>query len=543
MVMGTNLDDSTIVWDADTPSQMTLAGGYLGAYMFSVPPGATAGPHSVKIENSWGESAPFTFTVDSFQPGQTFPRPRIDSVTLIGTTFDESGRVAPSLYVQGANIDAGAVVQLSGSSVVGGIAAPAYTDIATVSDKGFSNDWYGLHAADMGYPIYHYAAAIALPGYQPLGTTLKLVVKNLDGQISEEVFEYTLPANKASVDSDGDGLLDAWETDGYDGDADGVVDVDLLALGADPYRRDLLVEFDVMDNLTNPPDASVFAGAREVYRSAPILNPWSENGINLILDTSGKPCLPDPAGAPVCFFQTIIFDTAASTVAATPRQDNNPFAGDPVGFSALKAMNFDNAKRGGIYHYGIWGVDKVDGSSGESDFADDFVITLGCEDYECSFRTEVEAFVHELGHDLRQRHGGDDDQPKYKPNYWSVMSYSWELRTAHGDDSWRRDHPTCLPFYYALKGANEMNGAVPPVVNGVAAAVNLVVDYSEGMAPTFVQPQTQTGPVQSVCGKAVNWNTVGSHNGTIKDFANWRALKFDGPAINGWPAPQDGVLP
>ncbi|MDQ7029821.1 MAG: hypothetical protein Q9O62_08610 [Ardenticatenia bacterium] len=47
-----------------------------------------------------------------------------------------------------------------------------------------------------------------------------------------------------SGDSDGDGLLDAWEICGVDGDGDGIVDVDLPSMGADPYRQDLFVEAD-----------------------------------------------------------------------------------------------------------------------------------------------------------------------------------------------------------------------------------------------------------------------------------------------------------
>ncbi|MBK8100877.1 MAG: hypothetical protein IPK26_27640 [Planctomycetes bacterium] len=65
----------------------------------------------------------------------------------------------------------------------------------------------------------------------------------------------------------------------------------------------------------------------------------------------------------------------------------------------------------------------------------DFMVTLAAfmanpgsgsiEDYEAG------AFMHELGHTLGLRHGGDQEDPSqpgrfnYKPNYFSVMNYSW----------------------------------------------------------------------------------------------------------------------
>lgn len=45
-------------------------------------------------------------------------------------------------------------------------------------------------------------------------------------------------------DADGDGLLDSWESSGYDDNGDGIVDVDLPAMGARPDHKDLFLELD-----------------------------------------------------------------------------------------------------------------------------------------------------------------------------------------------------------------------------------------------------------------------------------------------------------
>jgi Big-like domain-containing protein len=46
------------------------------------------------------------------------------------------------------------------------------------------------------------------------------------------------------LDSDQDGLLDHWETTGIDMDQDGIVDLNLAAMGANPTKRDLFLEID-----------------------------------------------------------------------------------------------------------------------------------------------------------------------------------------------------------------------------------------------------------------------------------------------------------
>jgi hypothetical protein len=46
------------------------------------------------------------------------------------------------------------------------------------------------------------------------------------------------------LDSDQDGLLDFWETSGIDMNSDGIPDLNLMAMGAKPKKRDLFVEID-----------------------------------------------------------------------------------------------------------------------------------------------------------------------------------------------------------------------------------------------------------------------------------------------------------
>ena len=171
---------------------------------------------------------------------------------------------------------------------------------------------------------------------------------------------------------------------------------------------------------------------------------------------------------------------------------------------------------------------------------DDFIVSF--DDFSAPFQTQrsqVETIMHEFGHNLGQRHGGSNHNTN-KPNYWSVMAYTWQLRTGQSNAT-RRNRITCPPMYYAATGATEPNGALP-------ASFSSITDYSEGMARTLVENTNSLSETAGVCGQAVDWNNDGdqvdininadaddngSSTDTVTDFPNWRAINYRGPATNG----------
>jgi hypothetical protein len=78
-------------------------------------------------------------------------------------------------------------------------------------------------------------------------------------------------------------------------------------------------------------------------------------------------------------------------------------------------------------------------------------------------------------------------------------------------------------------------------------AINMSITYSAGAAAKI--DETKVNEVKGVCGQPVDWDRNGTPgeftakaidandnkvpNETIEDFANWRALVFDGPKVNG----------
>ena len=504
-----------VLWDVGTPNQRTIATN-VGGTLFSVPPGAAPGVHKVAIEDDSGQSEAMDFLVGG--EALAMGAPRIDHVMLLDAEFD-GGDVSFTLYVQGANFDVGAVVEIDEA------------EIATTSHKAITNDLYGVSPNAFARPIHQYLSLAAVPGARAAGSDISIVVRNAD-DVESAALVYTLPTSADLLDSDGDRLLDAWEVEGHDQNGDGVND-------ADPHRRDIFVELDVMIGLTYPlapttgADPGVLDAVRSMFQSAPFLNPYVGNGINLMLDSSGT----------VPQWDTVIFNRAGAT--------GNPADGMvTVDFTTLKAAHFGHSALGDVYHYVIWARRQLGGGSGQSDApwpvpdlqaGDDALITL--DDLHVSYqspRSQAEILAHELGHNLGQKHGGATDTP-YNPNYLSVMSYAWALRTG-GTDVERRLWATCLPFYYAKAGADEPANKVP-------VPVNMVVDYSTGMAAPLMEDALDE--TAGVCAQTVDWDEDGDEDGvgstiladdanensvfheTIEDFPNWSSLRFDGPLRNG----------
>ena len=389
---------STVQWDAGSATEQQAPGGFLGSHIFTVPRNASSGVHQVQLKRGTktGNLVPFNVTVSV-----PFGPPRLDRVSIASAEFLTGNKVNPWLYVQGANVDTGAEVLING------------TVVPTVAHKGIRNNLIGVNPEDLKYPIFHYLAFLASPGSMPTASTITVQLRNVNGQASNKL-QYQMPRNASTMDSDGDDLPDTWEENGYDANGDGVIDIDLKALGADPHRPDIFVEVDIMESLTNPPSQAVWTAVRDSFANAPIINPSADNGINITLDTTGT----------VPYFDEVNFHGA----------DTATFAN----FYTLKGSHFDNSTRGRIYHYSIWANGHPLGWSGVSDVdwingGDDFIVSF--DEFPTSYqsvRLQAATFMHELGHNLNQKHGGSH-HGRHNPVYSSVMSYSWQLRTGHND--------------------------------------------------------------------------------------------------------------
>ena len=240
-----------------------------------------------------------------------------------------------------------------------------------------------------------------------------------------------IPAAEATPsDTDGDKILDVWETEGYDFNGDGTIDIDFPALGANPYQKDLFVEMDYMPGeLATEAELDVIV---QTFADMPVKNPDGTTGINLHLDAGSIYPKYDLGGGN-----------------EIPHQGLAEGAYDAW---LLRGEHSDPAREP-IFHYMIWGDYYGDTASSGQGYYDwrVFIVTVGDTYWgEASSSIRIGVFIHELGHNLGLGHGGADEV-NYKPNYMSVMNYLYTL-----DGIKKTDGTTSFGYSYrAITTLNE----------------------------------------------------------------------------------------
>lgn len=221
-----------------------------------------------------------------------------------------------------------------------------------------------------------------------------------------------------NTDTDGDGLFDCWETQGIDYNGDGIVDFTLP--NANPSHKDLYVEIDYFncavaggdcpkgDTHTHAPTAAAITTLTASYAGGTVTNPDGRNGVTLHPQVDEQ--LPHQAN---CAFDNTCYGPIKNANYGTPAERANP--------------NARLAKRL-AYRYSLWAHNQSanNSTSGISNQPSaDTEITLGSFPFQVGTTLQqAGVFMHELGHDLGLGHGGSD-QINNKPNYLSVMNYTF----------------------------------------------------------------------------------------------------------------------
>jgi len=223
---------------------------------------------------------------------------------------------------------------------------------------------------------------------------------------------FDLMKVQVEVDSDEDGLLDDWETEGIDSNGDG--SIDFVLPGANVSHKDLYVEADYMvaGSHTHNPDANAINDVVQAFANSPVANPDGTTGITMHVQVDESM----PEQTPLNIWGD--FDTLKLARFGTASQRANP---NHAAILAAKRL---------AYHYTIFGH-QYGGttSSGISELpGNDFLVSLGAFTSQVGSRREQGGtFMHELGHNLNLRHGGGDNT-NYKPNYLSIMGYGFQTR-------------------------------------------------------------------------------------------------------------------
>ncbi len=232
---------------------------------------------------------------------------------------------------------------------------------------------------------------------------------------------WTTPAGPndvpaGTVDADNDGIPDSAEVSGGT-----FAGINLYAMGVRTGQKDLLIQTDYM-NSTDPGVIPQKQALDNVKAS------FAAKNVNMIID----------AGA--------LFGDAANT-GYNWGGGRSVTSATCIGLGAsvscaslyqIKAQYFD-IRRVSIFHYAIFGTSQeTNGAGGSSGIAEiggnDFLVTLGGWSLNATttansnklINYQAGTFMHELGHNLNLLHGGFENR-NYKPNYFSVMNYLYQL--------------------------------------------------------------------------------------------------------------------
>lgn len=328
----------------------------------------------------------------------------------------------------------------------------------------------------------------------------------------------------SDLDADGDGLPDAAEVSGSH-----FAGLDLYAMGARPGVRDVFVEIDRMDSA----DPSV-SPRREALDKAVAV--FAAQGIALHFDT-GPLFAQD--------FDRENYNLGGGNVVPFAKGvDLRPSESGVADLYDYKAAHFAPQRRTAFYYMLFGYSQQADGSPGSSGrgevLGNDSIITLGGYDLGVSTQRkrnllanyQAATMVHELGHNLGLRHGGDEDV-NYKPNYLSVMNYLysvWGLPSIGDSEGDRYDLATSCSLWFLSDLEN------PPT----SSPAQFSIDFSHGegadLDEQHVRESEGLGHVQSDavdfdCSGKIEHEYAADLNfddelSTLRDHDDWANLRL-----------------
>ncbi|MEJ5284964.1 MAG: hypothetical protein WHS77_07955 [Brevinematales bacterium] len=194
-----------------------------------------------------------------------------------------------------------------------------------------------------------------------------------------------------------------------------------------------------------------------------------------------------------------------------------------------------------IFHFLLFAYSQeADGSDGSSGIAEcpgnDFVVSLGNWGLNSSdtlnknilINYQAATIMHEFGHNLGLRHGGSTDE-NYKPNYYSIMNYMYQL---YGLPEIGNSREGDRYYYYRwldvgnTSFSNHYFSGISPAEAHYAlhrgpTNTNMVIDYSDGSGSSINENSISEAAGLGRSGSAgVDFNGNGVISGTITTNLN-----------------------
>jgi hypothetical protein len=379
-------------------------------------------------------------------------------------------------------------------------------------------------------------------------------------------FNDLIAVVRTEIDTDGDGLWDDWEQFGIDTDANGTIDLNLPAMGANPMHKDIFLEIDFMDcavaggdcaagdTHSHRPKAAAVNAMVQAFANAPVTNPDGIDGINLHVDVSNSiphqnfldiespGCGGDPLPAGVGSFDAVKAN-AANFGATNPRRFSHFYdlfihrRGPSTMSSGCSELPGNDT----VVSLGGWNL------AGAADLDGD-----GMDDRDVgTVQQQAGTLMHELGHNLNLHHGGGDftdcalpldPSCNNKPNYLSVMNYSFQFGIPPTDPD--GTGPMTGRLDYSRDDLPNLDERNPPGLNepagigdGTDTTVFVCPGGGAGNGPGM-------GPINWNCdtdstdtGLSVDINGDGTST-LLQGFDDWDNLLFDFQTTSDF---EDGV--
>ena len=355
------------------------------------------------------------------------------------------------------------------------------------------------------------------------------------------VVDWATPAGRNDIpsgtkDEDGDGIPDSAEEKGgtYAG-------LDLYAMGVRTGQKDILIELDSMES-TDPGINPRIESLRMV------VNAFSIKGINVVFD-AGNAFGADFSVANFNLGQGSHVVPYEPCVTLDQTTCNLNLSNKRSVYD-WKEENMDLRRRS-IFHYMLMGSTQFangngNGGSGIAELpGNDFITTLGNSGFNTStqsglnlvINTQAATIMHELGHNLGLRHGGDENL-NYKPNYWSVMNYLYQLPGLDPD-------PSSMTAYqrWRLKNGDKSPTLCSLVASPCGSSTQFKINYSDGTSGALNEASLYENlniGRGSNSGAYADWNMNGQINTTpiakdltgenaqtiLTDYNDWANLYF-----------------
>jgi len=311
-------------------------------------------------------------------------------------------------------------------------------------------------------------------------------------------------------DSDGDGFSDRAELFGLS-------DLDLRHYGANPMRKDVFLEIDYYAD-RKPTDRTVQLMV-DAFAAAPNVNPDGSTGIQL----------------------HVLVDDAIASADVDPQIDR-----DGVDMETFMSTYFE-PRRAQVFHYALAAASLQPDTDGTALLGTSFAIPnnflatglptaaqIAAADPSVDYdRVVATVLMHELGHNLGLRHGGNENRNK-KPNYLSVMNYSFSVSGIIRDGVPTLDYSRVTTAAVSEAQLNELAAFAP------------VSPTTESQLSRYsVHTCTKTGSANPVCGLLPGNASVNldfNRNGSVQSANLALDLDGDGTATTTFSASQNDWL-